>query len=101
MQDFCLKVNLLYRVQNLSLPIHKVWVKDQIVDVEAQPNKMQQTKNTGSITNSLVSPPADNIDHGLMFVESVCRKFGHSVNFVSGFRKGGIFPCCFLWESNL
>jgi hypothetical protein len=78
----------------IEMPVHKVIVGNPIEE------KVHSNQNQKSSLDSLsqVPPPSLDFNRGMNFESEIRRKFGHSVNFVSGFRKKRILLGGFFWS---
>jgi hypothetical protein len=65
----------------IEMPVHKVIVGNLIED------KVRQNQKSSLDSLSQVPPPSLDFSKGKIFESEIRRKFGHSVNFMSGFRK--------------
>jgi hypothetical protein len=84
---FLLEGELIYSGVAFEMPVHKVIVGNFFEDIAtSKQDKQAQVKQDQAIATK-VSHPSLNIDRGTNFESIIKKKFGHSVNFVPGFRR--------------
>jgi hypothetical protein len=102
---FLLENESITKGSQIELPVHKVLIGDQIAQSSDQSSKIASKKATDVIlkdspNETQVSPPQFNFARGTQFADDVYKKFGHSVNFLPGFRQRPFFLVAAFGHTN-